>query len=347
MSKNFDSRTYSVNDFYEWHKKDVLQLSPKFQRRTVWSEKAKSYLIDTIIRGLPVPKIYMRQFINVELKKSLREIVDGQQRLKAIFLFMEDGFKMLKAHNEEYGGKYYSELPVSVQEDFLKYEISTDLILEAKNEIVLDIFARLNTYTVTLTKQELLNAKYLGIFKNTIYKLGFESALFYEENNILTARQISRMAEAELTSELVIAMLDGMQNKTQIEKYYKRYDDEFKNRSIIVNRFQDVINTIGEIFEDDLKVSKFNSKPLFYTIFCIVFHLKYGIKNYNYRKYNLSKSKLSKIKDAIEEVEYILTDPSVYETYKFFVDATKIHTTNLLERQIRFEFVLDTIKKHF
>lgn len=46
--KNFDSRTYSINDFIEWDDRGQLEISPKFQRRSVWSPQAKSYLIDTI-----------------------------------------------------------------------------------------------------------------------------------------------------------------------------------------------------------------------------------------------------------------------------------------------------------
>ena len=63
--KNFDSRTYSINDFLEWHDKGQLVLSPKFQRRSVWTDNAKSYLIDTIVRGKPIPKVFIRQSINV------------------------------------------------------------------------------------------------------------------------------------------------------------------------------------------------------------------------------------------------------------------------------------------
>ena len=82
--KSFDSRTYSINDFVEWDGQKQLVLNPRFQRRAVWSEKAKSYLIDTIIRGKPIPKIFIRQKLNVTTKTSLREVVDGQQRLRTI-----------------------------------------------------------------------------------------------------------------------------------------------------------------------------------------------------------------------------------------------------------------------
>jgi uncharacterized protein with ParB-like and HNH nuclease domain len=92
--KSFDSRTYSVNDFVEWDSQKQLVLNPAFQRRAVWSEKAKSYLIDTILRGKPIPKVFIRQKLNVTTKTSIREVVDGQQRLRTILSYLRDGFAL-------------------------------------------------------------------------------------------------------------------------------------------------------------------------------------------------------------------------------------------------------------
>src|SRR5216117_4002456 len=78
MQQRFNTRNYSIRDFEEWDERDELTLAPKFQRREVWSDKARAYLIDTIVRGKPIPKIYMRQDINPSTRRTTREIVDGQ-----------------------------------------------------------------------------------------------------------------------------------------------------------------------------------------------------------------------------------------------------------------------------
>src|ERR1700686_1537429 len=96
MQQAFHTRNYSIRDFEELHERDELVLQPKFQRRDVWSEKAKSYLMDTIIRGKPIPKIFIRQKINVTTKTSVREVVDGQQRLRSILSYIKDGFVITK-----------------------------------------------------------------------------------------------------------------------------------------------------------------------------------------------------------------------------------------------------------
>lgn len=151
--KNFDSRTYSINDFIEWDDRGQLEISPKFQRRSVWSPQAKSYLIDTILKDKPLPKIFIRATTDPKTKKTTREIVDGQQRIRTILSFVKDGFRISKVHNEEFGGMLYSELPDEVQGEFLKYELSVDLLLDVQDRDILDVFARLNTYSVSLNNE--------------------------------------------------------------------------------------------------------------------------------------------------------------------------------------------------
>ncbi|MHC4619403.1 MAG: DUF262 domain-containing protein, partial [Planctomycetota bacterium] len=228
--KNFDSRTYSINDFREWHDRDQLQLVPKFQRRDVWSQHARSYLMDTIIRGKPIPKIFLRQMTDPLTRKTLREVVDGQQRLRTIFSFLDDGFTISKTHNADFGANLFSQLPASVKKDILEYEIAVDLLLDAPDETVLDVFARLNSYSVTLSNQELRHAKYFGEFRQIVYELAMEYLAFWRQHRILTDKQILRMAEAEMTSELLIAMSDGIQSKKSVDSFYKKYDGHFPKR---------------------------------------------------------------------------------------------------------------------
>src|SRR5947209_9888087 len=105
--KNFDTRAYSINDFLEWSNSGQLELNPRFQRRSVWTDNARSYLMDTIIRGKPIPKFFIRQKLNPLTRSSIREVVDGQQRLRTILLYLDDGFQISRRHNQQYGGLYY------------------------------------------------------------------------------------------------------------------------------------------------------------------------------------------------------------------------------------------------
>ena len=268
--KNFDSRTYSINDFRGWNDRKELELQPKFQRRSVWSDKARSYLMDSILRDKPIPKIFVRQDIDPKTKKTVREVVDGQQRLRTIFSFLQDGFKINKAHSIEYGRMFYSELPQDVQTAILKYELSVDLLLDAPDKEVLDIFARLNSYAVKLNPQELRNATYFGEFKTVAYSLGLEYNSFWTNNRIFTDAQILRMNEVELTSDLLVALLDGIKSRKAIDAYYKMYDDELKSKTTLVKNFRRTMDAIGAMTSGVLSESAFKS-PFFFTPFSVQF----------------------------------------------------------------------------
>ena len=163
--KSYDSRTYSINDFVEWDKAKQLELNPRFQRRPVWTDKAKSFLMDTILRGKPIPKIFIRQKINVSTRTSIREVVDGQQRLRTILTFIKDGFVVSTRQNPTHGGVLFSQLPEDIQGQVLAYEVSVDLLINLPDSEVLDIFSRLNSYAVVLNEQEKINANHFGPFK--------------------------------------------------------------------------------------------------------------------------------------------------------------------------------------
>ena len=71
-----------ISWFKREHDQELLDLSPDFQRNPIWSEDEASYLIDSILSGIPVPEIYSRSKTSPE-GETVHEIVDGQQRRRA------------------------------------------------------------------------------------------------------------------------------------------------------------------------------------------------------------------------------------------------------------------------
>lgn len=339
--KNFDSRTYSINDFIEWEDRKQLVISPKFQRRSVWSPQAKSYLIDTILKDKPLPKIFIRATTDPKSKVTVREIVDGQQRIRAILSYVKDGFRISKVHNEEFGGKTYSELPEEIQAEFLKYELSVDLLLDLEDRDVLDIFARLNTYSVSLNKQELFNAKYFGYFKQMVYKISGDYYTFWTENKIFTDTKIMRMAEAELVTDLSIAALDGIQSKKNAEKYYSKFDEEFTLKKSLERNIHIIMDMIGNLFDDTLSVSNFRTVPNFYGLFVALYHMNYGIKGLESPRISINEKLYPRIRNIIEEINNILEleYENIPKEYSAFIKSTKDATTDIPARKIRCEFI--------
>ena len=330
--KNFDSRTYSINDFIEWDDRGQLEISPKFQRRSVWSPQAKSYLIDTILKDKPLPKIFIRATTDPKTKKTTREIVDGQQRIRTILSFVKDGFKISKVHNEEFGGLLYSELPEEVQGEFLKYELSVDLLL--------DVFARLNTYSVSLNKQELFNAKYFGYFKQLVYKLSGDFYTFWTENRIFTDTKIMRMAEAELMTDIIIAALEGIQSKKSADKYYSKYDEVFDNRKEIEANIKATMDLIGNLFGSTLKTSNFRTVPNFYGLFVALYHMNFGVPNMKLPRKVITEKDIPKIINTLEDINSIFEMEEIPREYFDFVKSTKDATTDVPARTTRCEFIV-------
>src|SRR5690242_17497674 len=93
---------YPISDILEWEVSKKLVLTPKFQRRSVWIPKAKSFLIDTILRGMPIPPIFIRLRVDPIRQRSIREVIDGQQRLKTVLDFVGGGFPIMPIHNDEF-----------------------------------------------------------------------------------------------------------------------------------------------------------------------------------------------------------------------------------------------------
>lgn len=347
--KNFDSRTYSVNDFVEWEKQGEgqLELSPFFQRRRVWSDKAKSYLMDTIIRGKPIPKIFIRQKINVSTKTSTREVVDGQQRLRTILSYINDGFEISKRHNKEFGGIRFSQLPEDVQEQLLSYELAVDLLINMPDAEVLDIFGRLNSYAVVLNEQERINATHFGPFKILADNIGRRYAKYWIDQRILTPAQILRMQEVNLVADLLIAMIEGIKSKKRIKRYYAEYEREFNHDPEALSEpFDKTIALIARLYPEGLLETEFRRVHLFYSLFTSVYHCLEGLLGLDAPRVDLSRDHaVSAARNGLERVEGIFEAASsgmtgLSKEEAQFIQDSRRATTDEVVRARRAKFLV-------
>jgi hypothetical protein len=343
--KNFDTRTHNVSDFIEWQSSGLLDLSAEFQRREVWSEKAKSYLIDTIINGKPIPKIIVTQ--DLRQSRNVRVVVDGQQRIKTILSFIEGDFKISRAHNKQFAGMRYSDLPQDVKNDLLKYEIGIDVLFDQKYEDILDIFARINTYSVQLNSQEKLNAKYLGYFKQTAYRLGYRYVVYWLDSNILTKSQVSRMGEAAFSSDLLVALMEGIQSNKSVPIYYKKYEDVQGNLEEAETHFDNVMSYIGEIYQPPfLKRTNYKRIHLFYSLFCSIAHALHGIKNIRVPRPPLNRNKIGRARVCLDEISHRYDESDQSTDYQKFIDFSRRATTDSTRRLFRSEFLCKKLNSY-
>lgn len=352
--KQFDARSYSIADFLEWQASSLLDLSPKFQRRSVWTRAAKSFLIDTILRGKPMPKVLLTQ--DLVNKKNVRTVVDGQQRIRTILEFVGGSFTVLSAHNPENSGKFFSDLDPEVQGAILQYEVGVDLLYNVSLADMLDIFARINTYSVVLNTQEKLNAKYLGVFKTSAYELGFAYASYLIEGGVLTEKAVSRMAEAQLASDLLVSLVGGIQTVKNIEKFYREYE---KYESIpddmvsAVSRYKEAMAFIGAIYTaPDLKNTNWSRPHWFYTLFnCVAHALSPVIGLEDQPRPKLTEATAQRWRSELDELSALYdsytinNDQDIPAVFARFINYAQRRTTDTEARIERAKFVLTALSQ--
>jgi 5-methylcytosine-specific restriction endonuclease McrA len=281
--------THRISEFYHWHKEGVLELKPPFQRNPVWSPKNRSYLIDTILHNDPVPEVFIQ--VETDSQGSTKySVVDGQQRIRSILDYIEGTYSILESESEDFGGKKFKDLPSDRKKDFWDYQIVTRELKTSDENEVKAIFKRMNKYVTPLNSQELRNATYRGHFIELATQLSGDD--YWTENKIVSANDVRRMVDIEYISEILIAMLHGVQTKDQdaIDGFYKMYDDQFAEKEKIRKEFISVRNKLEEIM-GDLRPTRWNNKPEFYSLFLAFNEL--------IREYSIPSARYDAIRDAL------------------------------------------------
>lgn len=333
----FQGQIYKINDILGWDNRKELILSPKFQRRSVWNPKGKSYLIDSVIKGFPLPPFFIRERVIASERRTIREVIDGQQRIRTILEFIADKFTMQEVHNKEYGKKKFSELPENIQEEFLGFSLSVNVVFGLEDSMILSMFSRLNAYSVPLNNQEKLNAEFTGEFKQEVDKLSKIHLEFWRRNKIFSEPLIARMKEVELTAELLIVSLDGIQEKkAAIKEYYKKFDTGFEEFKFLEYRFSKILGIIDEIFNQDLQSFEFKRPPIFYSIFSAIYDLKYGLKSkYSDPEKQFTMDNIEPVFQELFSLNQTLTREESTEKYSAFLSASASSTDKLSNRNIR------------
>jgi hypothetical protein len=169
-----------------------LVLHPKFQRASVWDEKRKSRLIESLLLNQPIPPCFL-----AEDEDGTRVVVDGQQRLIAIDDFYHGRYALTGLEVlSDLNGKKWIDLPPKHDRKILQRVLRTLVISHHTNpELRFIIFERLNTGAVPLVDQEIRNATLSGRLNELLDELAKNRA-FLECMRIATPD--SRLRHHEL-----------------------------------------------------------------------------------------------------------------------------------------------------
>lgn len=154
----------------KWKAGDIL--IPEFQRSFIWKQVQASKLIESFLVGLPVPAV----FLYTERKSQKFFVIDGQQRLKSIFYFIEGYFgpetrdtrrvfKLSLSQDSMFNGRAFEGLGEEDQRRIKNAVLRAYVVQQldpADDTSMYHIFERLNTGGTLLTNQEIRNCIYHG-----------------------------------------------------------------------------------------------------------------------------------------------------------------------------------------
>lgn len=253
--------------FRNTYDQNKLELQPPFQRNPVWSVKQKSYLIDTILHGFPIPEIYMKEKVD-EKGDDQYIIVDGQQRIRACLEYLKNEYPINKNDSPEWGDLYFDDLNPEDKKKIFNYNFVIRLLPDLNTVNLRNIFQRLNRNTVVLNKQELRHATYWGEFITKMEKLSNEE--FWLDTGVFSPNDIKRMIDIEFISELSICYLHGIQNKKDtLDKYYELYERDFDSDREIETVIKKSVPEILKILPN-IKDTRFRKKSDFYSLFSVL-----------------------------------------------------------------------------
>ncbi|MEQ8708382.1 MAG: DUF262 domain-containing protein [Rhodospirillales bacterium] len=185
------SRDWTVETILSQISKGNINLNPKFQRRNAWNDTKRSRLIESLLLGVPIPEIILAEQPN---KKKAYVVVDGKQRLLAIAGFINPDVYgswekpvLSKLINLSKLNKLsYSEMSVNgseseVQRSIMNSPMRCTIISHyASEDVLYDIFNRINSGSVPLSTQELRQALHAGDFSNFLVEYTNEERPIHE-----------------------------------------------------------------------------------------------------------------------------------------------------------------------
>lgn len=330
---------------YDQQSAGLLSVDNTFQRRYVWVHKNQVQLIESIIKGFPIPEIYVwERETDPKSGTTKHSIVDGQQRLGAIFDFLNDKYILHLSFIEEKGADYknknFSELTDDQRSRFWKYPLAVRFVKESiLREEIVDMFLRLNKTNTTLNPQELRNAEFEGLFLSLSQVIA--DNIFWSENKIFNQYDIRRMLDIQFASSILVFFRFGFDEEitqTSINRAYDTFNEEYKDYESDKILFEDLIESAKNLiqkFPDSVRL--FQKKIHLYTLFTTLYfyHLKY--KKFSDKHLNNYGFFATNYENKPELVRYFGAEKEkIIDEYK---SLALEGTGKRLNRQRRFEII--------
>jgi len=254
----------SIAVVYKTIERGELTLQPDFQRKFVWTHEHQEQFIETILKGFPFPEVYICDGeTNVAKMLTVKNVIDGQQRLTTIKNYIDGEFKEPLSLVPS-----YESLSDAQKKSFLGYQIVMRDLGEIDEGMTREIFRRINLTKFKLDNIEIQNAIYDGEF--------IQSAKFILDNIDLTKfgvfreSEFSRMADLHFML-LVMATIENQGYFAQdkmVEKLVALNNDKYPAKDHLISLLIKAFAIISDlnIPSDSMWFRKSN----FFTLVCEV-----------------------------------------------------------------------------
>lgn len=272
MARRHNFQTFSW--FYDLWSRQLLDLDPPYQRRSVWNQAFKDYFVDTVLLAYPSPALFLFEDITPD-GRSLYHVVDGKQRLTTLIDFVQDAFPVSERSQSRHSpGTYFSSLSDPDKKAFWGYQFLVEYIPTDDENIINAIFDRINRNVAKLTPQELRHAKLDGEFIATAETLADWMAEVLPRNFPRFAPQSRKqMKDVEFVALLLLLIEEGPKSYSQddLDRAFSDRDAGWDSRHDIEGVFRQTISTISGLIQslDDqqpLLFSRLRNQADFYSL---------------------------------------------------------------------------------
>jgi hypothetical protein len=300
----------TVLDLINLYQDGRLNLEPGFQRQSVWTDRDRRHLIDSIIRGYPLPSIFL--YKRHEQGYLIYDVIDGKQRIETLLMYA----------GEIRGARFDSwvHLPGTDGPDWIDWSIlkrrhQQHLItgyrvqcIEVEGELsdIIDVFVRINSTGKALTRAERRHARYYhnSEFLRKAGQLAERYAAYLQATGVVSAQQRSRMKHVELLCELMLSAhtKDVINKKAVLDKVMESNSMTPRAVARAADATVRCMNRMSRMFPR-LSTTRFSQISDFYSLAVLIMQFDAEGKILTDRRRNrLASELLAVFSDGVDEV---------------------------------------------
>lgn len=233
----------TIADIYQLINQERLVLRPDFQRKFVWTHEHQEAFIDTVLRGLPFPEIYVCEGdIDVQKLRTIRLVIDGQQRLTTIRNYIE-----AKYENPLVNIPPYQSLTHEEKQTFLSYQVVMRDLGKVDEPTTREIFRRINLTKFKLDDIEIHNAVYDGHFIQSAKSI--LGSIDLAQYGVLKESEFTRMADLHFILLVMSTIENGgyFAQDREVEAKVAGFNDEYPNKTHVIEILIETFEIIRDL----------------------------------------------------------------------------------------------------